>query len=177
MRDISPINRVGPEDDIFYNPDGIWYSRGNSFYKFIDITAGKLYKYNHFRWLPLHVYELDLSELKIKSFKNCQDLYDFSEKYKDKKKDYSLKWTKIRKDYDVVDMYPFVIRDCIDMSLKDYLKIDNSDNRYMAIGKWLLQHDLSAEQKSILWGLRWDADSGVVVKNKNKIKFKIVELS
>lgn len=162
----------GGDESFYYNPVGLWYSCGSSFYEYIYNDALKNdFRYKNFHWLPLHVYSLDLDEIKIEKINSCKKFYKFSSKYKNKNitKTY-IDWKKVYQNLDGLEICPYLTPKCSGLNkLNNKLNIEGLVDHMDNI---LLKGDLSKKEKSTLWALQWSAATGVILKNFDKVKYK-----
>ena len=175
------------EDVNFYNPSGLWYSCGFDYYKWwLDslkkVDKKDIFSFNDYsRYSPFYFYELDLKTLNIKKISSCEELFDFTKKYKDNrmKKSY-LSWSKIYRDYDGLELCPFVSFKCSRRIRKMYpkKKLENINDiqeeviSEISLLNYLINNKVSEKDKSIIWSYYWKAASGVIWKNYKKIIFK-----
>ena len=159
----------------YYNPGGLWYSCDVKYYKEL-MKNGVINKYVQFDWLPINVYILDLKDFNIKNFDSCEDIYDFSDEYKNNKKDKNtfLNWKKIKKDYDGIEMCPFINYECLGMTKKEVKEFSRDPYDFMT--QYLVTRDLTKKQRSLVWSMMWKGSSGVVLKNFNKINYEMVQI-
>jgi len=110
--------------------------------------------------------------LKIKKINNCKKFYNFNKKYKeiDIEKNY-INWEKINKNLDGIEICPFITPECSGID-----KIIPKETRNYNIFNILAKGNLTKAEKSTLWSLHWDAASGVIIKNFNKIEYKKLKL-
>ena len=176
-----------------FNPGGFWYSCGTAWLdwaygkhgEYVNDIENKFNSGNYttFSWYPFHVYKVFLAELKIGEIEDCQDLYDFSKTYKstDLNEDRYISVEKIIKDYDGIQICPYLAIKCNDFFRKmlppgksgtnsDDIRVD-----WMKVLSLALNDKISNRDKSILWSYRWEAATGVVLNNLDKIKlFKLL---
>lgn len=152
-----------------YNPNGLWYSCGNSFHKYYHDKLAKKNKYLLFLWLPLNVYSFDMKDLKICKLNTCNKFYKFSQKYEnpDLEKTY-IDWDKVRKNIDGLEICPFITPKCSGINI-EFNEIKSYVNLFY-------RKNLTKKQKSVLWSYNWEAASGVILKNFDKLEYKKINL-
>ena len=162
----------GGRDDyvLTYNPNGLWYSCGDSFHKYMfNVWKNDQKIYEIFQWAPINIYSLDLKNLKVYKISNCDKFYKFGQKYEnpDLEKTY-IDWQKVREKLDGVEICPFITPECSGLK-KQRREIEG-------LGNLFYRKKLTKKQKSVLWSYNWETASGVILNNFDKLEYKKIKL-
>ena len=177
-----------------FNPNGFWYSCGTAWLDWwfgpisehLDLTFRNIRERERFvdltpDWYPWNVYVLNFDKVKIGEIENCKDLFSFSRKYKcrDPKGDRYLSLRKIKKDYDGIQICPYLGIKCNSffkkMLSEGKFGSNTRDLQIVSPQDWVhilslaLNGKISKKDQSILWSYKWEASTGVVLKNIKKI--------
>ena len=112
---------------VYRNPNGLWYACGDEYHKHFYKVFDKHSFFTDFKWLPINVYLIDYSKLKVAKLDDCEKLIQFSMKYKSKnvKSQYLLDIDKVMKDYDGIELCPYITFECLDLGkYKEYIRYD-----------------------------------------------------
>jgi len=162
-----------PNTDFNFNPPGIWFSCDLAWLDYVKKSHKYIfdrkfnYKYGeqyHFRfdWNPKNAYIIDFDDLNIKKIETCDELVKFSKKYVNDSS--YINKEKIKKDFDGLMICPYLGLEC-----NDYLK---NKGTYLHISDDYFLGKVSKKDRDIYWSFSWEAATGVIFKNYEKIKYK-----
>ena len=178
-----------------FNPVGLWYSCGTAWLDYYFQGWNRIehhFKLNKklkkqffsYQWCPFNVYILNLSNLNIKKISTCRELKKFSSAYKNKNADENryLSLKKLKKDFDGLQICPYLALKCSNFLREYYRKYFETDisnikstSELSPSIDWLfvlsmaLNGKIKQSDKDILWNVHWETASGVILKNFSKV--------
>jgi len=201
---------------IFMNPKGFWFSMGdkwaNTFgscsekMKMDKLTHEKIVEaYNlnikphiitkvvdfSYRFIPNHIYTVNIDKLNVKRIASCADLHAFEAEYSKQNPTSiadSLDWKRIKADWDGLILQPWKGIKCVPYYKQEKLtptkhtkksKSSKSHITYKSFNNSIIESFSDAvvgkvklEDVRSLWQLHWDEDSGVIWKNYKNLHLK-----
>ena len=153
-----------PVGEIPFNPPGIWFACDLAWLDFVKkhIVDKESYFFR-LDWIPKNAYIINIDELNIKKIETCKELVKFSKKYMTNDGNY-LDRKRIKNDFDGLLICPYLGLEC-----NDYMK---KNKNYFGLIEDYFLGKVSQKDRDILWSFSWDAASGVVFKNYEKIKYE-----
>lgn len=161
------ISFSNPTGEIPFNPPGIWFACDLAWLDFakkhyININP-KIQYFFRLDWIPKNAYIINIDGLNIKKIETCKELVRFSKKYMTKDGNY-LDRKRIKNDFDGLLICPYLGLEC-----NDYIK---KNKNYFGLIEDYFLGKVSQKDRDIFWSFSWDAASGVVFKNYDKIKYE-----
>jgi hypothetical protein len=203
---------------IFMNPKGFWFSMADKWANTFGScdTKIKMDKLTHetiieaynpnielhiryltkmvdfsYRFIPNHIYTVNIDKLNVKRIASCADLHAFEVEYSKPNPSSiadSLDWTRIKADWDGLILQPWKGIKCVPYYKQEKQKHTKHSKKskkykshitYKSFNNSLIESFSDAvvgkvklEDVRSLWQLHWDADSGVIWKNYKNLHLK-----